>query len=350
MITGSYFRRRRRLTILEPDETKFAAPLTLLTLSTRSPVSWPWYRSLICTNLRVVSMEHLQWMWNASRERLPFLILGLVPLFWTYLCSNCWYQFSRTYRVFSRLFTLNTPRYFVFYIFDFELKTRTLNMTSPRCLNFELKTFLWFLLEKSSSRQSEFHWVHIAPSSRQHLSVFIRRNHYWAANKRDYLILFKEFSLNLTLWENVSYELYWILSSSCHDMWYSFIVQERQVNPCIRSVIHTVFALNGKETTSRFNPTYRYIDDVLSINPEFEYYLGQLHPVELEIIYKDTKESTTSASYLNFLLSIGRDGKLHISIYNKREDFNFHITNFPFLRRNIPSSPAYGVIISQLIR
>ena len=31
-------------------------------------------------------------------------------------------------------------------------------------------------------------------------------------------------------------------------------------------------------------------------------------------------------------------------------DFNFHITNFLFLSSNIPSSPAYGVFISQLIR
>ena len=30
--------------------------------------------------------------------------------------------------------------------------------------------------------------------------------------------------------------------------------------------------------------------------------------------------------------------------------FNFHITNFPFLSSNIPSSPAYGVFLSQLIQ
>ena len=53
---------------------------------------------------------------------------------------------------------------------------------------------------------------------------------------------------------------------------------------------------------------------------------------------------------LDLLLSIGRDGQLHISLYDKRDDFNFHITNFPFLSSNIPSSPAYGVFISQLIR
>ena len=64
----------------------------------------------------------------------------------------------------------------------------------------------------------------------------------------------------------------------------------------------------------------------------------------------NTTESTTSASYLDLLLSIGRDGQLHTSTYDKRDDFNFHITNFPFLSSNIPSSPAYGVFISQLIR
>ena len=112
----------------------------------------------------------------------------------------------------------------------------------------------------------------------------------------------------------------------------------------IQSLLSTV----KKHLASRFNPTYRYIDDVLSINnPEFENYLGQMYPAELEI--KDTTESTTSASYLD-LLSIGRDGQLHTSIYEKRDDFNFHITNFPFLRSNIPSSPADGSFISQHIR
>ena len=73
-----------------------------------------------------------------------------------------------------------------------------------------------------------------------------------------------------------------------------------------------------------------------------------MYPAELEI--KDTTESTTSASYLDLLLSIGRDGQLHTSIYDKGDDFNFQITNYPFLSSNIPSSPAYGVFISQLIR
>ena len=112
----------------------------------------------------------------------------------------------------------------------------------------------------------------------------------------------------------------------------------------IRSGIYTVFALNWKEKVSISVFTYRYIDDVLSINnPDFENYLGHMYPAELEI--KDTTESNTSASYLDLLLSIGRDGQLHTFFYDKRDDFNFHITNFPFLSSNIPSLPAYYVLI-----
>ena len=113
--------------------------------------------------------------------------------------------------------------------------------------------------------------------------------------------------------------------------------------------IQSLLSTGRKQLASRFNFTYRYIDDVLSINrPEFENNLGKMYPVELEI--KDTAESNTPASYLDLLLSIGSDGQIHTSIYDKRDDFNFHITNFTFLSSNIPASPVYGVFISQLIR
>ena len=79
---------------------------------------------------------------------------------------------------------------------------------------------------------------------------------------------------------------------------------------------------NGKKKlASHFNFTYRYIDDVLSIkNPDFENYLGQIYPAELEI--RNTTESNTSASYLDLLLSIGRDGQLRTSLYDKRDDIH----------------------------
>ena len=104
----------------------------------------------------------------------------------------------------------------------------------------------------------------------------------------------------------------------------------------------SLLSTGKKKLASQFNFTYRYIDDVLSINkPDFENYLVQMYPAELEI--KDTTESNTSASYLDLLLSIESGGQLQTSLYDKRDDFNFHITNFPFLSSIIPSSPAYGI-------
>ena len=70
--------------------------------------------------------------------------------------------------------------------------------------------------------------------------------------------------------------------------------------------IQSLLSTGRKRLASQFNFTYSYIDDVLSINnPDFENYLGQMYPPELEI--KDTTESNTSASYLDLLLSIGRE-------------------------------------------
>ena len=45
-----------------------------------------------------------------------------------------------------------------------------------------------------------------------------------------------------------------------------------------------------------------------------------------------------------------KDSRLRVKIYDKRDDYNFIIVNFPILCGNVPQSPSYGVYISQLIR
>ena len=58
----------------------------------------------------------------------------------------------------------------------------------------------------------------------------------------------------------------------------------------IAEFMQSLLSAGKKRLASQFNFTYRYIDDVLSINnPDFENYLGQMYPPELEI--KDTTES-----------------------------------------------------------
>jgi hypothetical protein len=42
-------------------------------------------------------------------------------------------------------------------------------------------------------------------------------------------------------------------------------------------------------------------------------------------------------------LEIDSEGRLRTKLYDKRDDLNFPIMNFPFIRSNIPAAPAYGV-------
>ena len=44
-----------------------------------------------------------------------------------------------------------------------------------------------------------------------------------------------------------------------------------------------------------------------------------------------------------------KDGELKCRVYDKRDDFNFNIVNYPFMESNIPINPAYGVYVSRLI-
>ena len=88
---------------------------------------------------------------------------------------------------------------------------------------------------------------------------------------------------------------------------------------------------------------------MLSINnPKFGNYIDDIYPAELEI--KDTTDAVHRASYLDLDLSYDRNKRLQVKLYDKRDDFDFNIVNFPFLSSNIPQSPAYGVYVSQLIR
>ena len=44
------------------------------------------------------------------------------------------------------------------------------------------------------------------------------------------------------------------------------------------------------------------------------------------------------------------NGFVSSKIYDKRDDLDFDIVNFPFLDGDVPRRPSYGVYISQLIR
>ena len=54
---------------------------------------------------------------------------------------------------------------------------------------------------------------------------------------------------------------------------------------------------------------------------------------------KDTTDTDRSASYNDLHLEIDSEGRLRTKLYDKRDDFNFPILNFPFICSNIPAVP-----------
>jgi hypothetical protein len=58
-------------------------------------------------------------------------------------------------------------------------------------------------------------------------------------------------------------------------------------------------------------------------------FVDHIYPIELEI--KDTTDIDMSASYLDIHLEIDSERWLRTKLYDKRDDYNFPIVNFPFI-------------------
>ena len=101
------------------------------------------------------------------------------------------------------------------------------------------------------------------------------------------------------------------------------------------------------EIIEAFNSTSRYLDDLLNIdNPYFEGMVNRIYPPKLQLNKANT--SDTEAPFFDLHLSVS-GGFVSSKIYDKRNDFEFDIVNFPFLDGDVPRSTSYGVYISQLI-
>lgn len=97
-----------------------------------------------------------------------------------------------------------------------------------------------------------------------------------------------------------------------------------------------------------FNDTARYLDDIFNVdNPFFESMIPTIYPKELKL--NKANNSDSYAAFLDLDLSIS-NGVISTKIYDKRDDFDFNIVNFPHLDGDVPRAPSYGVYISQLIR
>ena len=74
--------------------------------------------------------------------------------------------------------------------------------------------------------------------------------------------------------------------------------------------------------------------------------VGQIYPSELQ--FNKAYTNDTKAAFLDLHFSISYD-IVSTKIYDKRDDFDFEIFNFPFLDGDVSRSTSYGVYISQLV-
>ena len=105
---------------------------------------------------------------------------------------------------------------------------------------------------------------------------------------------------------------------------------------------------NQDEFASKLSHIFRYQDDCIVFNDEglFEEHQKDIYPEELEL---EKTSRGNSCTMLDLSIRVV-NGKFTYSSYDKRNDFNFEIVNYPTLQSNVPLKPSYGVFNSQLIR
>ena len=98
----------------------------------------------------------------------------------------------------------------------------------------------------------------------------------------------------------------------------------------------------------KYNNTSRFIDDLSTLNNDgvLTNDKEQIYPAEL--VLNEENENDQCGSFLDIAVNIV-DKRFVTKIYDKRDDFDFEIVNYPDLSGNIPRRQAYGVYTSQVL-
>jgi hypothetical protein len=104
-----------------------------------------------------------------------------------------------------------------------------------------------------------------------------------------------------------------------------------------------------KELATKMKDTSRYLDDLLAINDggTMTEKWGKIYPESLKL-KKENKESHKT-HFLDLQLVINNN-TIVTSVYDKRDDFPFHVVTFPNLSGNLHFRRTHGIIIGQLLR
>ena len=115
-----------------------------------------------------------------------------------------------------------------------------------------------------------------------------------------------------------------------------------------RDFVKSLSPENQAVIIEAFNSTSKYFDDLLKTdNIHFEQLVNRIYPAELQLNKANSSDTETPFLDLNLSISNGTDPT---KIYDKQDDFEFDIVNFPFLDGDVLRRTSYGVYISQLIQ
>ena len=107
-----------------------------------------------------------------------------------------------------------------------------------------------------------------------------------------------------------------------------------------RDVMTSLSDVKQAEIIEAFKSTSRYLGDFLKIdNPYFEGMVNRIYPPKLQLNKANT--SDTEAPFLDLHLSIS-NGFVSSKNYDKRDDFDFDIVNFPFWMVTFSVLPLTG--------
>ena len=101
--------------------------------------------------------------------------------------------------------------------------------------------------------------------------------------------------------------------------------------------------------TRKMNNTFRFIDDLLSLNDDsiFELNYNSIYPTEMEL--KKENSSNDTATFLDINITI-ENGKFSTKLFDKRDNFGFDIVRMPFASSNMPIKMFYGSIGAEFLR
>ena len=93
----------------------------------------------------------------------------------------------------------------------------------------------------------------------------------------------------------------------------------------------------------------RYLDEILVLNCK-EFIDISKNIYQSELTFESSHGTVLEDHFLDLNINISDNNKLSFKIYNKTDDFDFEVINFPFPESNIHSNITYSAFSSQLLR